>query len=58
MFYYEINFIIVDSTESYVFNLYFNFILEKAVLINTQATGIGFYAAATEDAANQVSLFK
>jgi len=58
MFYYEMNLIIVDSAESYVFNLYFTFILEKAVFINTQAAGIGFYAAATEDKADQVSLFK
>ena len=58
MFNHDMNFNIVDSAESYVFNLYFNFILEKAVFVNTQAAGIWFYAAATEDAANQVSLFK
>ena len=52
------NFIIVDSTETCVFNLYFNFILEKSVFVNAQAAGIGFYTAATEDTANQVSLFK
>ena len=58
MFYDNTNFIIVDFPESYVLKLYFNFILDKAVFINTQAAGNGFYAAATEDAANQISLFK